>query len=234
MTDPVPPALTPSETGTVKGDVTTVEPTRAQRAVARRAAEAKATIPEHTLSADADVEAWAAAPAADLDDAVIKACALALRDVPLANAAYRDAGFERYSRVNVGFVVAAQGALVVPTLFDADRRTLPEIAAERRVLTERALAGTLSPADVSGATFTVANRGGHGAAAATAVIQGGQAAILAFGAAAPRAVVRDGAVVARTTATLTLTADHRILYGDDAERFLARVTELLAQPGALA
>lgn len=237
MTDIVPPAPTPSETGTVKGDVTNVEPTRAQRGVARRTAEAKATIPEHTLSAEVDLEAWATTGSRDagpdLEDLIIKACALALREVPRANASYRDAGFELYSRVNVGFVVATQDALVVPTVFDADRRTLAEIAAERRALTERAQAGTLSPADVSGATFTVANRGGRGASAATAVIQGGQAAILAFGAAIPRAVVRDGAVVARTTATVTLTADHRILYGDDAERFLARVSELLAQPAQL-
>jgi pyruvate dehydrogenase E2 component (dihydrolipoamide acetyltransferase) len=237
VTDIVPPAPTPSETGTVKGDVTNVEPTRAQRGVARRTAEAKATIPEHTLSAEVDLEAWATTGSRDagpdLEDLIIKACALALREVPRANASYRDAGFELYSRANVGFVVATQDALVVPTVFDADRRTVAEIAAERRALTERAQAGRLSPSDVSGATFTVANRGGRGAAAATAGIQGGQAAILAFGAAIPRAVVRDGAVVARTTATVTLTADHRILYGDDAERFLARVSELLAQPARL-
>jgi pyruvate dehydrogenase E2 component (dihydrolipoamide acetyltransferase) len=222
-----------SETaGSVKGDVVAVEPTRAQKGVARRVAEAKATVPEHTLTAELDLEPWAGQDAEAID-IIIKACALALRDVPRANAAYRDGGFELYSRINVGFTVAAQDALVVPTIFDADGRTLAEVAAERRALAQRAHAGTLAPADTSGATFTVADRGAHGADTATAILQGGQAAILALGAAAPRAVVLDGAVVARTTVHATLTADHRILYGDGAERFLARVGELVADPAAL-
>src|SRR4051794_2187323 len=94
---------------TAKGEVTTMEPTRAQRSLARRVAEAKATIPDVTLQAEAAVGATDA-----LEARVIKACGAALRDVPRANASYRDAAFELYSRVNVGFTVWGDDAPVVP------------------------------------------------------------------------------------------------------------------------
>lgn len=221
-----------TETGTAKGDVTVVEPTRAQQVLARRVAEAKATVPEHIVTAELDLEAAAVAGVAVLD-LVVKACALALRDVPAVNASYKDNKYERYSRINVGVAVAEGGALVVPTIFDADVKPAAQIGAEREALTAKVHAGETTAAEVGNATFTVHDVGAHGADAATAILQTPQAATLALGAVAARAVARDGAVVVRRTATATLTCDARILVAATAATFLVRVREHLAEPAGL-
>jgi pyruvate dehydrogenase E2 component (dihydrolipoamide acetyltransferase) len=237
----LPPA--PAETGTAKGDVTVQELTRTQRLIARRMAESKATVPDFTLRSEIDMEACVRLRA-DLkavggdvpsyNDMVVRASALALREFPRANGSYRDGRFELHSRVNVGVAVAAQDSLVVPTVFDADRKSLREIARETRALAERVRAGTVTPPELSGGTFTVSNLGMYGVTDFTAVINPPQAAILAVGALAPRPVVRDGGLVARHTMGATLVCDHRILYGADAAGFLARIRALLEQPLALA
>ena len=118
----------------------------------------------------------------------------------------------------------------MPTIFDADAKSLREIARESRALAEKVRAGTVAPPELSGGTFTVSNLGMFGVTDFTAVINPPQAAILAVGALAPRAVVRDGELVARHTMGVTLACDHRILYGADAAQFLARIRELLEQP----
>ncbi len=240
---PAPPA-TVAETGTAKGDVTTQELTRTQGLIARRMAESRATIPTFELRSEIDMEACVAlrAELKDLggddvpsyNDMVVRAGALALREFPRANGSYRDARFELHSRVNVGIAVAAQDALVVPTVFDADRKSLRQIAGETRALAERVRAGTITPPELSGGTFTVSNLGMFGVTDFTAVINPPQAAILAVGALAQRAVVREGALVARHTMNVTLACDHRILYGADAAQFLARIRALLERPLALA
>jgi pyruvate dehydrogenase E2 component (dihydrolipoamide acetyltransferase) len=243
-------APAPAQTATGKGDVTIQEPTRVQQVIARRMAESKATVPEFTLRMEIDMEACVdlrtqlkglGGDVPSYNDMVVRACALALREFPRANGSYRDGRFELHSRVNVGIAVAATDALVVPTIFDADRKSLREIARESRALAERVRAGTVTPPELSGGTFTVSNLGMYGVTDFTAVINPPQAAILAVGALAPRAVVRDtpsGAqaaeLVARNTMAVTLACDHRILYGADAAQFLARIRVLLEQPLALA
>jgi pyruvate dehydrogenase E2 component (dihydrolipoamide acetyltransferase) len=165
---------------------------------------------------------------------VVKACAVALRERPRVNAGYRDGRFELYARVNVGVAVAAPDALVVPTIFDADRKTLGEIARETRALAAKVREGTITPPEVSGGTFTVSNLGMYGIREFTAVINPPQEAILSVGAVEPRPVVRDGQVVARHVMSVTLACDHRILYGADGAEFLARVRALLEAPVGLA
>ena len=96
------------------------------------------------------------------NDMVVKACALALQEFPRANGAYRDGRFELYSRVNVGVAVAAQDALVVPTVFDADRKGLAQIAADARAVAAKVRDGTITPPELSGGTFTVSNLGMFG------------------------------------------------------------------------
>jgi pyruvate dehydrogenase E2 component (dihydrolipoamide acetyltransferase) len=246
-----------------KGKPTAVELTRTQRTIARRMAESKATIPDFTLTADLDMEACVelraelkrllhpsvggdqaahgedGAVAPTYNDMIVKACALALREHPRANGSYRDGRFELHSRVNVGVAVAVSsddptaGALVVPTVFDADTKALGEIARETRALAERVRDGSVTPPELSGGTFTVSNLGMYGIRQFTAIVNPPQAAILAVGAVGPRAVVRDGEIVARHTMSVTLACDHRILYGADAALFLARVRELLEEPAAL-
>jgi pyruvate dehydrogenase E2 component (dihydrolipoamide acetyltransferase) len=136
--------------------------------------------------------------------------------------------------VNVGVAVAADDALVVPTVFDADTRALGEIARETRALAERVRAKAITPPELGGGTFTVSNLGMFGISSFAAIINPPQAAIMSVGALAKRAVVDDaGEVVARSMLTLTLVCDHRILYGAEAALFLARVRELLEAPAAL-
>lgn len=173
------------------------------------------------------------------NDMIVKACALALRDHPRANGSYRDGRFELHSRINVGVAVAAGaedptgGALVVPTVFDADTKALGEIARETRALAGRVRDGSITPPELSGGTFTVSNLGMYGIRSFTAIVNPPQAAILAVGAVGPRAIVRKKKIVARQTMSITLACDHRILYGADAALFLVHIRELLEEPAAL-
>lgn len=228
-----------------RGDVTHQDLTRLQQTVARRMAESKATAPDFVLNVEVDMEEAvelrkqlkAAAgddPAPSFNDFVIKASALALRDFPRANGAYRDGKFELYSRINVGVAVAGQDALVVPTVFDADTKSLGQIAREARAVAQRVRAGAVTPPELSSGTFTVSNLGMFGIKRFVAVINPPQAAILAVGALEPRPVVRDGEVTVRSIMELTLSCDHRILYGADAAEFLARIRDYLEQPLKLA
>jgi pyruvate dehydrogenase E2 component (dihydrolipoamide acetyltransferase) len=168
------------------------------------------------------------------NDMVVKACALGLREYPTANGSYRDGRVLLHSRVNVGVAVAADAALVVPTVFDADAKALGEIARETRALAEKVRDGTITPPELGGGTFTVSNLGMFGISAFAAIINPPQAAIMSVGALTQRAVVADsGEVEARPILTLTLVCDHRILYGAEAALFLGRVRELLQAPAAL-
>jgi pyruvate dehydrogenase E2 component (dihydrolipoamide acetyltransferase) len=232
-----------SEPGGAKGAVEVIEPNRIQQLIARRMASAKATIPEFQVTVDVDAEAafdlreqlrGQADPLPSLNDLVIKACALALRTHPGVNAAYVDGHFERYGRVNIGMAVASEGTLVVPTVFDADTKSLTEIAVATRALAAKVRDGSVTPPELSGGTFTVSNLGMFGVSRFTAVINPPQAAILAVGAANPRAVVgADGSVSARRVMELTISADHRIVYGADAADFLATVRKRLERPAGL-
>lgn len=231
---------------TAKGEVTVEEPSKLQSTIARRMSESKATAPHFYLEADIDmsraVEARARLKAAagegevvpSFNDMIVKACALALREHPRANGAYRDGRFELYSRVNVGVAVAAQDSLVVPTVFDADRKGLRQIAAESRALAEKVRDGEITPPELSGGTFTVSNLGMYGIDNFSAVINPPQAAILAVGAIKERPAARDGELAIARVLAVTLACDHRILYGAPAAEFLARIRALLEEPLSLA
>jgi pyruvate dehydrogenase E2 component (dihydrolipoamide acetyltransferase) len=244
-TGPVAPATGPTPE-TAKGTVSYEEPTKLQSVVARRMAESKATAPHFYLEAEVDMSRLVAARAQikagaaegtvvpSFNDMVVKACALALREHPRANGAYRDGRFELYSRVNVGVAVAAKDALVVPTIFDADEKSLRQIAADARALAQRVRDGEITPPELSGATFTVSNLGMFGIDSFAAVINPPQAAILAVGAIAERPVARDGEMTTAHLMRVNLACDHRILYGAPAAEFLARIKSLLEEPLALA
>jgi pyruvate dehydrogenase E2 component (dihydrolipoamide acetyltransferase) len=206
-------------------------------------AESKATVPDFQVRTEADVTdllalrkqmkaAQESAPS--VNDFVVKACGLALREHPRANGAYRDGAFELYGRANVGVAVAAEGTLIVPTIFDADAQPVTAIAQTTRALAARVREGKILPPELSGGTFTVSNLGMFGVTSFTAVVNPGQAAILAVGAAVERpTVAADGLITPRALMDLSLSCDHRILYGADAAQFLARVRELLQTPFAL-
>jgi pyruvate dehydrogenase E2 component (dihydrolipoamide acetyltransferase) len=238
---PAQPALAQPARGN-KGAVTIQQLSRTQVQIAQRMAESKATIPDFTLHVEVDMEQAVALRGQlrkagrggdvvpSYNDLVIKACGLALREHPRANSAYRDGAFELYERVNVGIAVAAEDSLIVPTVFDADSKSLLEIAREARALADRVRQRQITPAELSGATFTVSNLGMFGVRSFAAIINPPQAAILAVGELREAPVVRDGQVVPGSLMDLVLTCDHRILYGAPAAEFLARVRQLLEQP----
>ena len=231
---------------TAKGTTGYQDLTRLQQVVARRMAESKATAPHFYLQAEIDMSACVEArsrikgmtPEGEVvpsfNDMVVKACALALKAFPLANGAYRDGRFELYSRVNVGVAVAAEDALVVPTVFDADKKGLREIAADTRALAAKVRDGSITPPELSGGTFTVSNLGMYGVTNFSAVINAPQAAILAVGAITEKPVVRGGSITTAHILGVTLACDHRILYGAPAAEFLARIRGLLEEPLSLA
>jgi pyruvate dehydrogenase E2 component (dihydrolipoyllysine-residue acetyltransferase) len=226
-----------------RGTATPVSPTATQRTIAQRMAASRASIPEFTVEAEIDMDAASrlreelrsagADPVPSFNDLLIRAVAVALRAFPALNATYEDDHPVRHSRVNVGFAVDAGDVLIVPTVYDADTRSVPELARETRALAEGARNRSLSPAQLGDGTFTVSNLGMLGVRRFNAVINPPQAAILAVGEVAERAVVRDGAVVARPVMDASLSCDHRVVYGAEAARFLAEVRRLLEHPSLL-
>ena len=228
----------------VKGDVDVEELTRLQQTVSRRMAESKATAPDFSIALTVDMTAAVelrerlkqiSEPVPSFNDMVVKASANALREHPRVNGAYRDGKFELYDRVNVGIAVAAMDALVVPTVFDADKKSLGQIARDAREVIGKVKEKTVTPPELSGGTFTVSNLGMFGIEHFTAIINPPQAAILTVGKLDKQPAVDDkGKVVARDQMVLTLVCDHRILYGADGAQFLARVKDLLEQPLSLA
>lgn len=225
------------------------DPTRIERLVARRMVQSRTEIPEFTVTVEVDMSA-ALALRADLkavaggssgrrvpsvNDLIVKACALALRDHPRINSAWVDEQIVTPERVNVGIAVATDDdGLVVPVLADADELTLGVLAARTRELTRRARTGEITPPELCGGTFTISNLGMLGVAHFTAIISPGQGAILAVGSSQQRYVPVAGEPVLRPILSLTLTSDHRVIYGAHAAAFLDRVRALLEHPGGLA
>jgi pyruvate dehydrogenase E2 component (dihydrolipoamide acetyltransferase) len=237
----------PTNTGaarTAKGEVRIEEPTRGERLIGRRAAESRATVPDFELTTVVDMSATVVArrelraavgaeSVPSLTATVLRACALALREYPRANGAYRDGHFELHSRVNVGVAITTGDSFAVPTVLDADAKSALEITGELRALAETVRAGSLTSRELAGATFTVANLGVLGVSTFSPPVLPPQAAILAVGAAREVPVVRGADIVPGHEMNLTLTCDHRILYGAHAAEFLARIRARLERPQEL-
>ena len=198
--------------GSARGTVERLEPTKAQRAAARKVAESKATIPHLYVQGTLEIGETDNAIAA-----IVAAVAGALRHAPRLNGAYRDGVFETYSRVNVGVVADGADGLVVPTIFDADAKDEAEIAAEWEALEAKALNGSITAREVAGGTFTLASGSDYEGCVYLPVINAGQAANLGIG--SPRA----GAIGA------TVAADARMISGPEAATFLALIQTKLSK-----
>lgn len=223
-----------SESGSagVKGQTQITEPARWERAVARRSAESRATIPELMIELEATVDSAldvARRAGCPLGVLVAYACARVLREHSRVNGGYRDGRFERYERINLGWIVAAPDGYTIPTLFDADRLSLAELAGEIRRLSERAGRSELAAPELGGATFTMWDAGSLGLSRAAVPVVPPQAGALCMG--APRVLVgeRNGDMVPTQAVTLSLTCDHRILYGARAAEFLTAIKTQLEE-----
>jgi pyruvate dehydrogenase E2 component (dihydrolipoamide acetyltransferase) len=224
-----------------RGVATEAPHTPTQRTIAQRMAESRASIPDFTIEAEILMEAAAALrdelqtdgrePLPSYNDLVVRATALALCDYPALNASFQPGGAIRHGRINVGIAVDVEDALLVPTIFDANRKSVFEIAAEAGRLAEAARSRSLAPAELADGTFTVSNLGMFGVRRFHAVINPPQAAILTVGEVALRPVAEpSGELVARRTMEVALSCDHRVVYGAEAARFLQRLRHLLEHP----
>jgi pyruvate dehydrogenase E2 component (dihydrolipoamide acetyltransferase) len=218
--------------------------TRLQRTIARRMRESASTAPHFALQRDVDASELltlrrqlAAArpeqPTPTMTDLIIRALALAAAERPDVLARWVDDAFVVPDGVHVGVAVAVDRGLLVPVIRDAQTKSVTELARVTRDLATRCRNGTITAAELEGSTITVSNLGMFGIDRFTAIINPPEAAILAVGAARAQAVVRDGQVVVREMMTLTLSVDHRSLYGADGATFLGRIAQLLEMPYAL-
>jgi pyruvate dehydrogenase E2 component (dihydrolipoamide acetyltransferase) len=218
--------------------------TRLQRTVAARMAASASEAPQFALQRDVDateavalrrqlVEAAPEGEGPSLNDLVVRAVAMAAAEQPSAVSRFDGDALVRPAGIHVGIAVTVERGLLVPVIRDADRKGVGEIAREARDLIARTRDGSITPAELEGSVVSVSNLGMFGIDRFTAIINPPEAAILAVGRAAERPVVHGGEVVVREMMTLTLSVDHRAVYGADGAVFLARVAELLERPGAL-
>jgi pyruvate dehydrogenase E2 component (dihydrolipoamide acetyltransferase) len=210
-----------------------------QKTVARRLAESKQTVPHFYISSEIDMtdalalrQTLNAALSEDgvkisVNDMVIKACALALEKFPEVNSSYQDGQFIRHKHINIGIAVDVPNGLVVPVMRDANLKGLRTIARESKALIDKARAGKLAMSDFQGGTFSVSNLGMMDVTEFIPVINPPEAAILAVASTRKTFVPVDGQPVIRDIMHVTVSADHRIVYGATIARFLQEVKRLL-------
>jgi pyruvate dehydrogenase E2 component (dihydrolipoamide acetyltransferase) len=228
-------APTPIPATSPKGDTRIEEPDRAGRAIARRAAETRATVPDLDLATEIDADpllTLAQREGCSTTAVLVRACAAALRAFPRVNGAYRDGRYELYSRINVSVTIQTDDVPVAATVLDADTKSLSELDAELSRLSARARAGELTSPEQAGATFTLTDLGRYGVNRIAALVTPTQAAALTAGAIHPAPRVRGGALVAGHELALALACDHRIVFPAQAAGFLARIAGALDSPGS--
>ncbi|MBI2533781.1 MAG: 2-oxo acid dehydrogenase subunit E2 [Deltaproteobacteria bacterium] len=211
-----------------------------RRIVGQRMAQSKQSAPHFYISMEIDMSSVSEARinwkekgesnVPSINDFILHACARALKDFPSLNASFTDGGIQQHRDINIGVAVALDEGLVVPVIRNADRLSLTELAAQSRELADKAQKKKLFPLDYEGGTFTVSNLGMLGVDSFTAIINPPQCAILAVGRVAARVVADDGMFAIRSLMTATLSADHRVVDGAIAARFLREVKSLLEKP----
>ena len=213
-----------------------------RRTVARRLTESARDIPHFPLTIDVEIDALLAARTringlleprgikVSVNDLVIKAAALALKQVPEANASFTPEGIALHRHADISMAVAVEGGLITPILRRAEQKGLAEIAQEAKDLAERARNRKLKPEEFQGGSFSISNLGMFGIRQFGSIINPPQGAILSVGAGEARAVIRDGQVVSRTLMTVTLTCDHRVIDGAIGARWLAAFRALIEEP----
>jgi pyruvate dehydrogenase E2 component (dihydrolipoamide acetyltransferase) len=211
-----------------------------RRTIARRLAESTGPIPQFYLTADYDVTNLISVRQqlieisgvkVSLNDFVIRGVALALRHHPAVNASWGEDAITQHGEVHVGVAVATAEGLITPVIRNADQKAVADIATEVRALAEKAKNRRLKPDEYQGSTFTISNLGAWGIEEFTAIINPPNAAILAIGAAEPRAIVdANRQVVVRDRMKVTMSCDHRIVDGALGADFLRTLRQYLEQP----
>jgi pyruvate dehydrogenase E2 component (dihydrolipoamide acetyltransferase) len=211
-----------------------------RRIVGERMTQSKQSAPHFYISMDIDMSAVSRLRSdwkergdesiPSINDFILHASAHALKEFTSINSSFTEQGIQQHADINIGVAVALDEGLVVPVIRNADRLSLAELAEQSRALADKAQNKKLFPLDYEGGTFTVSNLGMLGVDSFTAIINPPQAAILAVGRVAPRVVTDGDGIEIKSMMTATLSADHRVVDGAIAARFLRAVKQLLEQP----
>jgi pyruvate dehydrogenase E2 component (dihydrolipoamide acetyltransferase) len=215
-----------------------------RKTIARRLTESKRDVPHFYLSTDFQLDALLAvrrdfnarspegeeAYKLSVNDFIVKACAVAMRDVPEVNSSWTEEAIHQHHNVDISVAVATEGGLITPIVQDADSKGLVAISSQIKDLAARAREGKLKPAEFQGGGFTISNLGMYGTSNFSAIINPPQSCILAVGAGEQRAVVRDGELIIGTVMTCTLSSDHRSVNGDVAARFMQALKRYIEDP----
>ena len=214
-----------------------------RRIIAKRMQEAKATIPHFYLTVDCEIDALlrmrkeineAAGLKLSVNDFVIKAVALTLKQVPAANASFSEDALLRWESADIAVAVALDNGLITPIIKSAEKKGLGQISAEMKDLSTRARAGKLKLTEFQGGTFSISNLGMYGIKDFAAVINPPHGCILAVGAGEPRPVVKNGALAIATLMSCTLACDHRVVDGATGAQWLQAFKKIIEAPGMLA
>ena len=239
---PAAPAPAPAPAGDLPGmpSYDAIPHSMMRKTIARRLTESKQTAPHFYLTVDCQIDGLLElrkklnANATDyklsVNDLIIRAAALALKQVPEANASWFEDAVRMWHTVDISVAVAIDGGLITPIIRGAEGKGLKAISTEMRDLAERARTGKLAPEEYQGGTFSISNLGMFGIKEFSAVINPPQGAILAVGAGEPRPVVVDGALAVATVMTCTLSVDHRVVDGAVGAAFMQAFKGLVEEP----
>jgi pyruvate dehydrogenase E2 component (dihydrolipoamide acetyltransferase) len=240
---PAVPPVTPAPDSTVaSAGVRRIRMSARRGTIARRLLESKQSIPHYRLELDVDFGPLLQHRRALTDgtggrvtvnDLLLRAAALALVQHPMVNAQLEGDEIVQFENADIAIAVAAEAGLVTPILRRANLKSVATIARESRDLIDRARRGSLLRQEISGGSFTISNLGMHGVTRFDAIINAPQVAILAVGAVSQRPAVRSGVLAVAELATLTLSADHRVVDGAVGAAFLTTLRGLLEEPAAL-
>ena len=211
-----------------------------RKVIARRLTESKQTAPHFYMVADCEIDTLLETRSQlnekiengkiSVNDLIIRASALALKQVPMANASWTEEETRVYKNVDISVAVAIDGGLITPIVKDAGNKGLKAISEEMKDLAERAKSGKLMPEEYQGGTFSISNLGMYGVKEFSAVINPPQGAILAVGMGEKRPVVKDNALSIATIMTCTLSVDHRVVDGAVGAQFLSAFKKLIEDP----
>ncbi|MBI3243015.1 MAG: 2-oxo acid dehydrogenase subunit E2 [Chloroflexi bacterium] len=221
----------------------TIPLTKLRSAIARRMTESKTSVPHFYVTVEVDMEAvldlrkqlnamLGDPPGGKLsvNDFVVKAAALVLRDYPNLNASFNGDHTVRHGHINIGNAVSVEAGLLTVVVKDADAKSLAQISAEVKAMAVRARDGKVKPDDVDGSTFTISNLGMYDVDSFVAIINPPDAAILAVGSARQTPVVKDGALTVGWRMKATISADHRVTDGAEAAQFMQALKKKLEEP----
>lgn len=213
-----------------------------RKVIAERLSESKQTIPHYRVSVDIELDSLLAQRSymnkelghnISVNDFIVKACASALIRVPKVNVQFTGDSIRQFDTADISVAVAIEDGLITPVVRGAEKKSLPQIAAETKDLAARAQSGGLTVDEFQGGTFTVSNLGMFGVDQFDAIINLPQAAILAVGAGKKTAVVRDDNIVAATVMRVSLSSDHRAIDGAVAAQFLQALKGYLENPASM-